>query len=107
MLFNFAELVQHGYDTGGDFDEAMRVYSEFTELNGYRLILPDEAALAAVKEKFDVEFGNKPKLPTVQLGISGYEWICPKCHSYYRVSDVPLIVICGNCRTEFETVLPD
>lgn len=55
QVFEIAELINWGYETSGDFDEAMRVYIEQTQLNGKVLvILPEDAQNA--KKSFETEF---------------------------------------------------
>lgn len=52
-----AELIEWGYECGGDFDESLRVYSEKAQLDGFTLEYT-ETELVRAREDFDREFGK-------------------------------------------------
>ncbi|MHC4752300.1 MAG: hypothetical protein ACYTFW_20800 [Planctomycetota bacterium] len=54
---NVAELIEWGYETSGDFDEAVRVYSDKAFLDGFELQYT-ETELVRAREDFDLEFGD-------------------------------------------------
>lgn len=55
--FNTAQLIQWGYETGGDYDEALRVYVEHERTQGGEL---DTLGIdwVAVRAAFVAEFGD-------------------------------------------------
>ena len=56
--FNVAEMIEWGYETSGDFDEALRVYIEMTQSEGLALLYyPSDLELA--RDAFKREFGDK------------------------------------------------
>jgi len=57
---SIADLVAWGYETSGDFDEALRVYTEKSEADGYKLeyTLHD---LEKARADFKLEFGDRFK----------------------------------------------
>ncbi|MHA1952287.1 MAG: hypothetical protein ACW99G_15325 [Candidatus Thorarchaeota archaeon] len=56
--FNVAEFIEWAYETSGDYDEAMRVYIEKTQLDGQILTITPEDKVKA-REALDLEFGDK------------------------------------------------
>jgi len=42
----------------------------------------------------------------VDMVASGYEWICPECQEYYKVSSWVEKVTCKQCGGTFETMPP-
>lgn len=54
-----AELIEWGYETSGDFDEALRVYTDMSKLAGFELQYT-ETELARAREEFVQNFqGNR------------------------------------------------
>jgi hypothetical protein len=59
-LFLITELIEWGYQTGADFDEALRVYREKSLADGKPLIcIPTGKALDATKRLFKAEFAQE------------------------------------------------
>lgn len=56
-MSQLARLIEYGYETGGDFDEAVRLLFERGELEDYD---PDEFA-ETYRPSFDREFGNRSR----------------------------------------------
>ena len=56
--FNLAEFIEWAYATSGDYDEAMRVYIEHTQLAGEILTITPEDKIKA-REALELEFGDK------------------------------------------------
>jgi hypothetical protein len=56
--FQKAVLIGWGYDTSGDFDEALRVYTEQERMEGNQLIVPTGDALRQIKAEFNAEFAS-------------------------------------------------
>ena len=54
---NVAELIEWGYQTSGDFDEALRVYIEQTQREGLELFWLPNDRLKALRD-FALEFGE-------------------------------------------------
>lgn len=55
---NVAELIEWGYETSGDFGEALRVYTDDSFMQGFELEYT-ETELVRAREDFDHEFGDK------------------------------------------------
>ena len=54
---NSAELIEWGYETSGDWDEALRVYTEQTQMEGLELFWLPNDRLKALRD-FALEFGE-------------------------------------------------
>jgi hypothetical protein len=54
--FNFAELIEWGYETGGDFDEALRIYTEHSAGVSKEIALLSGAEMSALEERFNREW---------------------------------------------------
>ena len=55
-IFNIAELISWGYETGGDFDEALRVYGEFVPSVVDEVANFTETQMSIIEKKFNSEF---------------------------------------------------
>ena len=58
--FSLAELIEWGYETSGDFDEAVRVYTEMSHSAGFNVQIT-ETEMVRAQEEFELEFGDKFK----------------------------------------------
>jgi hypothetical protein len=56
--FSISEMIEWGYETSGDFDEALRVYTEMAALAGFN-VQYTETELQRAREDFKLEFGDK------------------------------------------------
>lgn len=56
--FNMAELISWGYETSGDFDEALRVYGENNAAVKVEVGRWTKTELAAIERKFNREFAS-------------------------------------------------
>jgi len=43
----------------------------------------------------------------VQIIAKGYEWICPNCGEQNDEIEVTEIVMCDECRTQYQTETPE
>lgn len=55
-IFNIAELISWGYETSGDFDEALRVYSEFVPSVRDEIVNFTETQMSIIEKKFNDNF---------------------------------------------------
>ncbi len=56
--FDEGIFISIGYDTSGDFDEALRVYQERVQANGYTPVIPSGPALKHLMRRFAQEFNS-------------------------------------------------
>lgn len=54
--FNFAELIEWGYETDGDFGEALRIYTEQNAGVAREIALLSDAEMSALEERFNREW---------------------------------------------------
>ena len=43
-------------------------------------------------------YAEKP----VDLVASGYEWVCPRCETFYTIIETALEVVCPTCKLLFD-----
>lgn len=58
----------------------------------------------------DVPEDRKPLPPLrgrIDMIASGYEWICPHCHTPNNTSEVAALVTCEECQWTFDANLPE
>lgn len=87
--------VEDFHDDCGDIEPGLRDALKPGEEKGTK-IMPISKTKKLLKE-----------CEQVDMIAAGYEWNCPRCHTFHRMYETKTVVVCSKCNRVFKTNPPE